>query len=32
MSENIRAKQFLTEEIQKILLKEWDPTGQSKEE
>ncbi|MEI8329518.1 MAG: hypothetical protein WCG14_05940 [Chlamydiia bacterium] len=27
MSKNVRAKQFLMEEIQKILLKEWDPIG-----
>lgn len=27
MSKNVRAKQFLIEEIQKILLKEWDPIG-----
>lgn len=27
MSKNIRAKQFLMEEIQKIFLKEWDPIG-----
>jgi hypothetical protein len=27
MSKNVRAKQFLMEEIQKILLNEWDPIG-----
>lgn len=27
MSKNVRTKQFLMEEIQKILLKEWDPIG-----
>ena len=27
MSKNICAKQFLTEEIQKIILKNWDPIG-----
>lgn len=27
MSKNVRAKQFLMEEIQKNLLREWDPIG-----
>lgn len=27
MSKNVRANQFLMEEIQKILLREWDPIG-----
>lgn len=27
MSKNVRAKQFLMQEIQKILLNEWDPIG-----